>query len=191
MIKRNEAKFLLRNRARKTPIVAEVFRPELIDWMITARNRLRDVRDTQDCYTVSEIPGLGKNFITEKSRIKGIKTYEFFIEHYCLRGLAQRCGWDSAVIFSDGFPAIYHTPTNDLPWEHRRTILCNEGFATRTIAENLRRLIVLEELIVQSIQRSKEKDDVRGERIIPDYIPRIVRLRMIPALRIPAMPWKY
>jgi len=168
MIKRTEDKCMLRNKARRTALALEVFRSEILDLMVTARNRLRDGAPRNDCYTSREIPGLGKNFMTEQNRVKGVAAYDFFIEYYCLRGLLRQI-LKLKVFSKELFAGIYNKPTTNSVWEHQRVLLSNEGFAKRSLRENLQRLIILEELITQSTQRSKEKDDVRGAGILPDY----------------------
>ena len=169
MIKRNEGKFRTRNSARRTSISAEVFRPDIIDMMISARNRLRDASDRKDFYTSAEIPGLGKNFMTDASRNKGIAAYTLFIEYYCLCGLFKQLAQTAVKKRPVNFPAIYKTVSDNVRWEHERSVLLSEGFAKRSIVDNLKRLAALEDELARSAQCSKEKDDIRGEKIIPDY----------------------
>lgn len=168
-IKRNEAKFKARNKARRAVFSAEVLRPEIIDMIILARNRLKEVARKSALYTEGEIPGLGKNFLTEKSRASGIAAYDAHIEYYCLRGMLNII----KGLFKNGerttFSFLYTMPTADKLWEHQRNIMVKENFAGRSAKENLERLSGLEDQIAVAVQNAKGKDDSRGAKIIPDY----------------------
>ena len=168
-IKRNEAKFKARNKARRAVFSAEALRPEIIDMMILARNRLKEVTRKSALYTEGEIPGLGKNFLTEKSRASGIAAYDVHIEYYCLRGMLNII----KSLLKNGkrttFSFLYTMPTADKLWKHQRNIMVKEIFAGRSAKENLKRLSGLEGQIATAVQNSKGKDDSRGAKIIPDY----------------------
>ena len=165
-IKRNEAKFKSRNKARRTEIPVETFRPEIIDMIVSGRNKLKSPFRKARLYTSKEIHGLGKNFLSEKSRLEGINAYNFFIEHYCLKGLlTYLSGHPPKKVASLSYSSI----TKNAMWEHQRQLLVVEGFSKRTIKENLKRLKELERAIARSVQHSKEKDDARGEKIMSDY----------------------
>ena len=56
MLKRNEAKYQKRNKARREQFVFEVFRPEIMDLVRDAHSRLVDAAD-RAVYTDKEIPG--------------------------------------------------------------------------------------------------------------------------------------
>ena len=57
------------------------------------RQRLRNVEKKEAVYTDKNIgrsrKGLGKNFMTEASRLKAVKTYQFFYTLYALRTLLE------------------------------------------------------------------------------------------------------
>jgi hypothetical protein len=164
MVRRNEGKYRKRNKAKRTRFDFTVFRPEIIDLMKAARDRLRDVAPPRDVYTGGHIPGLGKNFLTEERRRQGIESYGFYLEFYCLSGL-----FDRLSAGPDRAPSIYTQKTDDDRWEHQRAILASEGLSGKSPAENLNRLCAVLEKIAEDIYRAKAKDDERGARIIPDY----------------------
>jgi len=165
-IKRNEAKFKSRNKARRTELSFETFRPEIIDLIVSARNKLKNPSRKARLYLSKEIPGLGKNFLSEKSRLEGIAAYDFFIEYYCIKGLfTYLSGHPQKKAVSRSYSSV----TKNVLWEHQRKLLVLEGFSKRTIKENLNRLKELERAIAQSVQNSKEKDLTRGQRIMSDY----------------------
>jgi hypothetical protein len=166
---RNEGKYKKRNKARRTEFVFDVFRRDIVGMMVAARDRLRSVGEVREYYTEENIPGLGKNFMMEKSRAKGIDTYNLFIEYFALLGLAARVEELLGGGEMDGIASVYKSETGDPDWEYRRALLSCEGHAERSIAGNLERLGDIHERIAHDTQRSKERDDIRGRRIIPDY----------------------
>ena len=167
-VMRNEGKYIKRNKARRCTFTFNVFRSEIIDLMISARTYLQNVIEKREIYTEKEIRGLGKNFLTEDSRRKGIDSYTFYIEYYCLLALKEKL---SELLPTD--PSIVHTlretPAPGSPWEHARCLLLSEGYGARPIKECLERLVQIEEKIASDTERSKARDDERGIRIIDDY----------------------
>jgi len=166
---RNESKYRKRNRSRRNETDFSIFRPEIVDMMITARNRLKDVSAIKDIYTESEINGTGKNFITEKNRAEGIEVYSFYIRFYALKLLAHRIGKilsgnngiDPAVVFQED-REIQH-------WSYAMNLINNEGLKDSSIKENLEKLINKNNVFLSSVYSSKEKDYIRGNKIISDY----------------------
>jgi hypothetical protein len=181
---RNERKFAIRNKATRNRIVYEVFRPDIVDQMIRARQALeagvgmlppeRAHAFTSGgvaigpVYIDKDIPGLGKNFMKETARIEGVKAYSFYIQLYALKGLRFALHFcfekdkDHGRVLEPGF-------IGDPRCEHELGVLQKE-FPNKTCAEMLRELVTLTDKMVEDIRVSKEKDDFRGARIIPDYI---------------------
>jgi carbonic anhydrase/acetyltransferase-like protein (isoleucine patch superfamily) len=166
---RNEGKYKKRNKARRTEFVFDVFRRDIVEKMVTARDRLESVEEIKEHYTDKDIPGLGKNFMMEESRARGIDTYNLFIEYFVLQGLAARV----AELLGDGetgrVASVYEDETGDSDWEYRRTLLNSEGYNGRSVSGNLERLGDIQERIARDTQMSKERDDIRGKKIITDY----------------------
>ncbi len=167
-IARNEGKYAKRNKARRSTFTFEVFRPEIIDLMVNARDKLRKA-PIKEVYTETHIEGIGKNFLTRESLVKGMETYSQYIERYCLGGLFREC----KNLIAEGKVLDQHTLLNTKSgnprWEHERLLILSEGFDKRTLRENLQRLAELTELSARSIFSAKEKDDIRGRMIIDDY----------------------
>jgi carbonic anhydrase/acetyltransferase-like protein (isoleucine patch superfamily) len=151
MILRNEDKFRKRNQARRTEFDADVFRPEIVEHMIRAKGSLVGVQNRK-FYIERDLPGLGKNVMTEASRLAGIEAYSFSIEYYALMGL-----WLESSGQSDPYA------------EHRRQLRKAEGWEKRGTAANIGRLADMAEEISRRVEASKAKDDQRGKRISPDY----------------------
>ena len=169
MVKRNEGKYKKRNKARRTAFIFDVFRQDIVDLMLQARKRLKEISGTKDYYTARDIPGLGKNYMLEGSRVKGIAAYDFYIEYYCLGGLKQHIESLQKTGENVIAASVYNTASADPAWEHQRNILNNNGFNQRSLKENLTRLAAMEEQIAQATQKAKEKDDDRGAETIMDY----------------------
>jgi hypothetical protein len=169
MIKRNEIKFKERNKARRSNFAFDVFRSIIIDKMILARNRLRDIKQIKDMYIDKDIQGLGKNYLTEKNRQKGIDTYNFYLEYYILSELKKYLSEEMQHGRIKNSSVIYTIETNNNDWEHARRLLTEESLHQRSLIENLKQLITIQRKIAKDTEITKEKDDLRGIKIIDDY----------------------
>lgn len=167
-IKRNEGKYMKRNKAKRSTFVFEVFRPDIIDLMIEARSRLQNVKQKKEIYTSKDIKGLGKNYLLEENRISGIDAYSFYIQYYALLGLKKKVAELLAQGDKAGLAQLLSEPSDDARWEHERGILQRE-LPSNDITANLKLLVTMQEKIAHDVQSSKEKDDKRGARIIADY----------------------
>ena len=169
-IRRNEGKYKKRNKARRSKIEFEVFRPEIVDMMLDARKRLVNVKQAKKAYTDKDINGIGKNYMMEESRTAGIEAYTFYIKYYALMGLKKRleATHERGQFSKRELSPILTKKTTDARWEHERSIL-NQELPNNSVEENLKLLATMQEKIAKDVQVSKEKDDVRGARIIDDY----------------------
>ena len=161
-VRRNEGKYRKRNKAKRAKIEFEVFRPEIIDLMIDARRRLGEVKQVKKVYTDKDINGTGKNYMLEESRSAGIEAYTFYIKYYALMGLKKQLASNKKA------KDVLTKKTQDPRWEHERLLLSQE-LPENSIEDNLKLLISMQEKIAKDVQVSKEKDDIRGARIINDY----------------------
>ena len=160
-VRRNEEQYKKRDRSRRSRFVFDVFRPDTVDLMLDARSRLQ-AAGGKDVYVEKDIPGLGKNFMVEKSRARGIETYTFYARYYALMGLKRK-------LEAGGEPAgILDRPTGEGPWEHQRGIVASE-LPGDDVKSLLGRLVEAQRRIAGDVLTSKTKDDVRGVRIIDDY----------------------
>jgi len=163
-VKRNEGKYIKRNKAKRSDFVFEVFRPDIVDLMCEARRRLKEVTQTKEIYTAKDIEGLGKNYMLESSRKKAIAAYTFYIQYYALLGLKKRLSGASKTQAK----SVLATATKDARWEHERKVLAAE-FGEIDLKDALTKLSQMQEKIAQDVKVSKEKDDVRGKEVIDDY----------------------
>ena len=166
---RNESKFRKRNRSHRNDTDFNIFRPEIIDMMTTARNRLRDVSTVKDIYTENEITGTGKNYITEKARKNAVEIYTFYIRYYALKLLAHRVGKILSGIEGITPSAVYQEDTDIKQWSHAVTVLKDEGLKDISIKTNLENIINQNNTFLAAVYSSKEKDYIRGNRIISDH----------------------
>ncbi len=169
MLRRNEGKYKKRNKAKRTEFEFTVFRPDIIDMMVKARDRLSAVKKKKKIYDAEDIPGLGKNFLQEKKRSQAIEAYDFYIEYYCLSGLNDRIAELVKTANKNEIASVYSKKTESGIWEHQRILIKKEGFSKRSLKKNLARLISILEQIAEYTFKAKEKDDLRGMKIIPDY----------------------
>jgi len=168
-IKRNEGKYKKRNKAKRTNLIFEVFRPEIVDLMIESRKKLLSIQDKNEIYLDKDIKGLGKNYLYERSRVKAIETYTFYIQYYALKGLKERI----KLLLHNGVKKIQWNMlgplSDDERWEHEKNILKIEFSGKQNIMELLKILLTMEEKIAEDVKISKQKDDKRGRKVIPDY----------------------
>jgi len=146
-IQRNEAKFAGRNRARRWEYGGSIIGDHSIPLLIDAMERLRSCKDSE-IYTEESLPGLGKNFLTEEHRKRAIETYSFHIRYHALRSLGE-----------DG---------NREPSPVSRDVL-EEYYPGESLQDLLKLRESMEQTIAELVRKSREKDSVRGARIIEDY----------------------
>lgn len=185
-VRRNERKYAIRDKASRNKIGFEIFRPEIVEMMVKARAALQKVDASltpgraalhrggplidvarRPVYTDKDIPGLGKNFLKETARLQGIEAYTFYIRLYALKGLyfavrfcAQKKGDFKRVLEADYI--------SDPRYDHELALLLSE-FPGREVPDLLRELVKASEKVSADTLLSKDKDDFRGVRIIPDY----------------------
>ena len=158
-IARNEKKFA--GRARLPEMAYPIFRPEIIDMMVRARNILKSAAPKK-IYTDADIPELGKNYMTERSRTSGIESYDFYIRLYMGRAL-----WEYVKKTRLTLENIFFIESSDEIWEHAR-LLFNAEKQTG-IAAQLRDYAARGKQSAAKMKRSKERDDEKGTAIIDGY----------------------
>jgi len=167
---RNEEKYKIRqNKNASTIYEYEIFRPDIITLVRSARDRLSAITgpNLNHVFTDVEIDGIGKNYLRESSRIKAVDTYSFILRWYALRGLYRRVG-------TFGLEAVrqehLREKTSDPTWEFEKSILQSEGLNTNEMKSLLVEFSKLDAIVANSCVTSKGKDDVRGSKIIgPSY----------------------
>ena len=151
---RTEIKFASRDRSTRHLIDYKVLRPHIMRLVRDARERLLGVRGIKPVYLESDIDGIGKNFIREESRIKGIEVYGRALKRYCLR-----------VLLAEQEGNLEIPGSGELAHEQARQLLPGIG-----LNERMKLLIDMERANAELVQSSKARDDDRGARIIPGYV---------------------
>jgi len=171
MVMRNEGKYQKRNKAKREKFVFEVFRPDVVDLMLDARKRLMigDGQKAKIYVGDKPIRGLAKNYMTEDARHAGIEAYTFYIRYYALKGLLRK----TAELVEAGKTAdvakVLSAASSCARWEHERKILAAEFPNQNSVAALLGTLVEMQKKISEDVRISKEKDDKRGAKVIPDY----------------------
>ncbi len=165
-LKRNETKFRARNRARRNRFDFAVFRRDTVEQMRAAAWQLSEVREQKPVYTERDIPGLGKNVMTERDRVRAIEAYRFYTCFHSLLALRDQV----RVALEDGRDAteILERPTACDDWEQQRHILVQD-FGIDDVVAGLRLLPQMVMQVAKECERAREKDDTRGVRVIDDY----------------------
>ncbi|HYF50307.1 MAG TPA: DUF4954 family protein [Planctomycetota bacterium] len=185
-VRRNERKYAIRDKASRSRTGFEVFRPEIVDLMVRARSSLQKAGEgltpakaqlaktgpivdaaRRPVYTDKDIPGLGKNFLKETARLEGIDAYTFYIRLYALKGLyfAVRFCLQHKKDIKNVLEPHY---IGDPRYDHELNLLLQE-FPGKSVRALLEELCVAHEKLFADTMLSKEKDNFRGVRIIPDY----------------------
>ncbi len=168
-VMRNENKFRERNRAARSDIPLKIFRQEIIEKVIDARKRLSRAETGENIYTEMEIPGLGKNFATAHSCVKGIQAYNMIIDYYLLIQLAEIPDELSAKGRLKKFEDLISMKTGNSEWEYAKSIIAGSEDFSGNLPERLRKLPDVLDHLVEGVLSSKKRDDARGMKIIHDY----------------------
>jgi hypothetical protein len=157
---RCEAKFRARNRAKRSRFDFAVFRRDTVELMLAAARSLEDVPAVRPLYTDRHIPGLGKNVLTDSDRVRAIDAYRFYARYWALLGLLDRLQTAGrAALEDDG---------SDATWSLQRRILADADLLD-DVDMALDVSVGMAEKVAGDVERSRQRDDARGVRIIPDY----------------------
>ena len=156
-----------RIKARRHSVPADVFREEIMMLVDTALGRLvqsaeqlkKRVSADSDHSVLfpDELEGMGKNYLTLDDAEKGIDGYRFILRFYALR-----------EYFSDAGPGS-GTVRSDRAGVYSGKLMERFGLAERPAAELAAVYREILDRFLFLTESSKEKDMIRGEKIIPDY----------------------
>lgn len=163
-VQRSELKYRSRDRATWHTLAHEVFSSEVMTLVGDALRRLQCPAGTREVYTEREIPGLGRNVLTERHRAFAVRTYADHLERYHLLRLLEQA---------------------------RRVVATERGSADESLAgsddhgdwQKLHRLAGLLEAFGMAVQESKARDEARGQKIIEDYASAHAPTRDDPVVR--------
>jgi hypothetical protein len=164
---RNERKYRDRNHARRMQFDFRILRPYLYEGFRESCRRLESVRAQKAVYTERDIPGLGKNYLLEEVRGTALRGYRWFLRLDGLRRLQQIV---TGFLPTDAGRArdAFNLPSQDPIWEAQRRWLA-ERERLADVDTALGELIVMLGQFAREVERSKAKDDQRGQRIRDDY----------------------
>lgn len=165
-LKRNEAKYRARNKATRTSFDLAVFRREIVEGMRTAARLLAAPPAAREFYTDRDIPGLGKNVLTEADRVRAVNAYRFYVRHQALLELRDRVG--ESLDRGEPYPAQLSSPLLPEEWLWCSNVLVHD-FGIDDVDSALILLVDSTQEIAKSCERTRMKDDARGVRIIDDY----------------------
>lgn len=147
-IERQERNMAHRLRARRQSVDTRILRTSMIPGMENAMHVLSSHADqNREFITTEQIPGLGKNYMTEAARQDGVAAYSFGIKLIISR-------------------AILDGTVDQIPdW---RILAGLEGEKSYGIEE----AIQIQRQWIAMARESRARDDQRGVKIIPDYAAR-------------------
>ncbi|KAI9919864.1 hypothetical protein PsorP6_015721 [Peronosclerospora sorghi] len=168
-ILRNEDKFRSRNKSKRTLIEAAIFRPEIVQYMKDARVQLYAVQGKaklclpsgEPVYTDEQAQGLGKNYTRETSRLAGIESYTFFIKLFALNALLN--------LVEGGQVSIDSTVASVDSSRYELATLAEEFDQKKNVHDCLDDLVLMMAKLAKMAADGKLRDEIRGQRIIPDY----------------------
>ncbi len=188
------------NKEKGTDLDTRIFTPEVAEEMVKALALLQETPRSgkpalgNAVYTEKDYPGIGKNIMTERSRQRGIETYQFYISYYALGALKGRL---LEIFKSDTttWRAVQENLMEEVggeEWGYARDLLekvtgkkvtdWDRDFVSGLLGE----LESSETKHLGAVLHSKEKDRERGVGIFEDYeavhdsievLPVVVELR--------------
>lgn len=138
-LKRNEGKYIARNKAKRNIFDLNLFRPEILRSMENAIKALQTIKVQKPIYLPGDLPGIGKNMLTDENRLKAIAAYHFFLDLARYRAEMRQLN-----------PAT-------LP-ENRDIVI-----------QNLEKLASMLPSLITRTESSRARDFERGSSIIDDY----------------------
>ncbi len=172
-IERQQRNMAKRNRAQRTEIETRVMRAEFIGEFDRAMKRLqRNKRQMKSIYTESDIEGLGKNVMTEKSRVEALAAYRW-ASHW----LTMRTFIESLRDAQKGDSGAMEAVRSFLDAARKQKKKPLE--IGRAMLEDA---LDCEREWIQLCVESKARDEVRGAEIIPDYAQRHVGIAEDPLI---------
>ena len=138
-----------------------------MDLIRSARNRLREPSAAKKYYTEKDIPGLGKNYLTEDNRARGVHVYTDILRYAALKGLVTRA--ETLLEEKRLSPDLLMSDEGDDRWRFERRLIHDELGRKEDPSALLRQYVVYVQTEAKGVESSKSKDDLRGSRIIDHY----------------------
>jgi hypothetical protein len=151
-VQRAALKYRTRDRATRHRFRHDVFRSDVMALVADACRRLEEVAGRHETYTEREVPGLGRNVMSERHRAAAVACYREHLDRWTLLRLLVRAE-DALAERADPGDAV------------------RESFATGgwDAGEGLERLAELLDRFGTAVEQSKARDEERGPLVIDDY----------------------
>ncbi|MFP4363561.1 MAG: DUF4954 family protein [Spirochaetia bacterium] len=164
-ILRNQWKFKRRDKSLAADLDYSPFSKSALSAMDAAHTSLKQT-EGKEVYTSVDIPELGKNFCTNKSRIAAIETYIFFIRYALLELLTNWYKTGGNLMSPQGLHEAGAQCFGDNCLLYRLTQSYLEDVSFQ---EAIDIFSAQKKTILQMVINSKKRDTERGERIQRDY----------------------
>lgn len=161
---RNEWKFNSRNKARRQDFSYSMLDKRTAQLVLKAYQRLNNIKEIKEFYTVAEIPGLGKNFITESVRQKAQGFYKEYLERFALNHAV-----DSMIKYPSWIASKKPILKKLFAGELLREI-CKIVMIPAQLPLIIKHYRQIEKHWHKKILDSLEKDYERGQEIFDDYL---------------------
>ncbi len=172
-LERQERNQRSRNRAARTELTTFLFRSELAPLLETARARLVEgARDHGDFYTSEQIQGIGRSFMSEAARRKGVEAYAFGLSLIASRSLLR------------SIDALEPDPGSASAREAVARALRFAGpmFGSSEPESLIKASLRIERDWLERVMESKSRDDRRGRQVLDDYAERHVEAKSDPLI---------
>ena len=162
-LERNQIKFQKRNKARRPTINISIFSDTTAKYVIQAINNLVNIATVKNYYTEHDIPGLGKNYLTEVNRQKAIVAYKFYMERYTYRKIIEQLCTKEDLL-QETVPIVKKLFRAEVMKQAAKII----SFPAQT-SQLIKKARGAEKKWIEKIEVSMEKDFIRGKKIFDDY----------------------
>jgi hypothetical protein len=161
---RNEYKYLQRSKSRELPEQYSIWRSDIAKIVFAAMQNLSSIQRVKEIYLQEDIPGLGKNYLTEPNRLQSVQGYKQYLTHFVVKKTIKILqkkleshsadSWDIRKLHQ-GEPLL-------------REIAKEVQMPTK-ISAVIKLYRTLEKRWMDSCFESVAKDTVRGTMIFEDY----------------------
>ncbi|MEQ8821830.1 MAG: DUF4954 family protein [Sumerlaeia bacterium] len=171
---RSGGKYRSRNHAKREVLETRVLRPQFLQPLLDAERRLEETGthnpagytpEGDPYYLEIQAPGIGKNFLTEKSRVLALQDYAF--GRSLILALTIVEAWEGLGSKEPGLVAEI-AELDALP-DEPRTAAGWDRLARQPWGQAIRAVLPALEEALRRALHNRQGDAQRGERLIPDH----------------------
>lgn len=160
---RNQYKYAQRKRSKKPFSEFGIIRDDIAQLVFAAWKILKSVENVKEIYIEKDIPGLGKNYLTEPNRQDAMVFYEKYLKRFFVSRMLQTLEKNPKIVQKDNFEI------SKLYTGEGFKIFCQEGKLPVKVSDLIRFHRSLEKAWMESCFESQKKDEVRGNKVFDDY----------------------